>query len=212
MDRDIASQLARLSELRKSGDISDAEYERAKELILQEKVQSEEEGIQKADGATIKTEKPKRKGRKRYIVLLAIVGFVIYVANQPNLEEQCGDGDQSACEKIAKQQLKAEQERQVEEAEAAKKLAAQVEEQRKGFHCLSAWDGSHTTFVRVVEEQLRDPDSFEHIETRITPVKDGKHNLIMEYRAKNGFGGYTVGLAVGIVDNASCSATLLSLD
>lgn len=34
---------------------------------------------------------------------------------------------------------------------------------------------------------MRDPDSFEHIETRITPVTEGgTHQLVMKYRAKMG--------------------------
>ena len=60
---------------------------------------------------------------------------------------------------------------------------------------------------------MRDPDSFEHIETRITPVSDkGTHQLVMKYRAKNGFGGITVGSAIATIDNASCKATITSIE
>lgn len=93
-----------------------------------------------------------------------------------------------------------------EEAAQATKTA---EDRRKGFHCLSAWDGSNRSLVDQVKARLRDPGSFEHAETRITPVGEGgKHAIIMEYRARNGFGGMNVNKAVGAVDPATCDAEL----
>jgi len=84
---------------------------------------------------------------------------------------------------------------------------------RKGFHCLSAWDGSHRGVENYIKDRLKDPGSFEHIETRITPVSpEGTHSLTMKYRAKNGFGGYTVGAAVAVVSNEGCRATILSAE
>ena len=91
--------------------------------------------------------------------------------------------------------------------------AAAAEEKRKGFHCLSAWDGEHWDFTRDVKNLMRDPDSFEEIETRITPVNDeGFHNILMTYRARNGFGGMNVGEALGLVRNSDCRATILSVE
>ncbi len=95
------------------------------------------------------------------------------------------------------------------EAAAIKKEA----DTKAGFHCLSSWDGSHIYVKNTVEKQMRDPDSFEHIETRITPVsKEGTHILSMKYRARNGFGGMTPGEASAIVTNADCSAVVLSVE
>lgn len=82
--------------------------------------------------------------------------------------------------------------------------AVAAEDKRKGFHCLSTFDGSSRPFRRAVEAQLRDPDSFDHIDTRITPVKEGRHTVIMNYRARNGFGGMNVEQAIGQVDHESC--------
>ena len=110
---------------------------------------------------------------------------------------------------------KAEEAREkVEAAQAAKAAAAEeAEEKRKGFHCLSSWDGSHRQVVEAVKQRLRDPDSFEHVETMILPVNaSGKHGLIMKYRARNGFGGLNVGQAAAIVDNKTCNATLQAID
>lgn len=100
------------------------------------------------------------------------------------------------------------------EAEAKAKAEAEKQEKRlKGFHCLSAWDGSHTDFKRRVKNAMRNPSSFEHMETRIAPVsEDGQHILIMTYRAENGFGGMNVGRATGLVDNATCAATVISVE
>ena len=69
-----------------------------------------------------------------------------------------------------------------------------AENERLGLHCLSIIDGSHARLVASFKSGLRDPSSFEHVETRITPVRDdGFHHLSMAYRAKNGFGGLTLG-------------------
>lgn len=93
-------------------------------------------------------------------------------------------------------------------------VEAAAENRRKGFHCLSGWDGSNSSMVRQVKATLRDPDSFEHIDTLITPVhvETGKHGISMTFRAKNGFGGYNVGRAVGEVDPRSCNAANVVVD
>jgi len=89
------------------------------------------------------------------------------------------------------------------------KVAAEAEDRRKGFHCLSAWDGSNRDLVRAVKDRLREPGSFEHVETRIAPVDaKGQHTVVMTYRGRNGFGGMNVENAVGTITNAGC--TLLS--
>lgn len=57
---------------------------------------------------------------------------------------------------------------------------------------------------------LRDPGSFKHIETRVTPVDaNGQHQIMMKYRARNGFGGTNVEQTVGTYSNATCNAVLL---
>ena len=86
-----------------------------------------------------------------------------------------------------------------------------AEKRKAGFHCLSSWDGSHRDLVRALKLTLRDPDSFEHIETKITPVNSkGEHGLIMNYRARNGFGGMNVGSLLASVKNSDCSFTIIA--
>jgi len=79
-----------------------------------------------------------------------------------------------------------------------------AENKKYGFHCMSQWDGSHPGLVHIVKKNLRDPDSFQHIETRSSPVENGKNKIRMEYRARNGFGGMNVSYAYGVINNENC--------
>jgi hypothetical protein len=91
------------------------------------------------------------------------------------------------------------------QAEAQADVIQKAEDKRKGFHCLSGWNGAYRPLESYVKERLRDPDSYDHIETRITPVNEkGEHVLVMKYRAKNGFGGMNVERYVITVKNESC--------
>ena len=51
-------------------------------------------------------------------------------------------------------------------------------------------------------------------ETRISPVNTatGKHTILMDYGARNSFGGMVRGTARGTVDNETCEATLLNVE
>lgn len=108
---------------------------------------------------------------------------------------------------------KRDQERRIEQAmdeareraEEAGKQAAAEEESRSGLHCLSPWNGSYRALVTAVEPTMRNPDSFEHIETRITRLdSDGNHNALMTFRAENGFGGMNVETAFALVRGGDC--------
>lgn len=95
------------------------------------------------------------------------------------------------------------------EEEEAAQAAAKAEEKKKGFHCLSGWDGSHPQLVETVKSNLRDPDSFEHVETKVTPTApNGNHILFMKYRARNGFGGMNVNQAGATMKNDDCTIIL----
>jgi len=94
-------------------------------------------------------------------------------------------------------------------AERAAAASAEAEDRRKGFHCLSGWDGSNRSFVTQVERAMRNPDSFEHVETRISPVNEGEHGVWMTFRAENGFGGLNVERMYARIDHESCAARVL---
>lgn len=51
----------------------------------------------------------------------------------------------------------------------------------------SGWDGSHIELVKLVKNNLNDPKSFEHSETKFLEYEGGIM-VFMDYRAKNGFG------------------------
>jgi len=87
----------------------------------------------------------------------------------------------------------------------AKKLAEKAENERKGFHCLSGLSGAHRQVLSTVKSLLNDPKSFEHVETRVTAVTNGRHGFTMKYRAKNGFGGTIVGEAGGSYGHDDCN-------
>ena len=100
-----------------------------------------------------------------------------------------------------------------EDAETKTQDAKDADEMRKGFHCLSPWDGNHDGLEALVRHQLNDPGSMETLETRITPVDNfGDHFIITEFTAKNAFGGVVRHVADGIVDNETCEATLSAIN
>lgn len=55
----------------------------------------------------------------------------------------------------------------------------------------SQYDGSYTKFKNYIKENLKDPSSFEHVETVFTNNNDGTATVIMKYRGRNSFGAIT---------------------
>jgi len=174
------------------------------------------------------------RGRRKNGLIIIPIAFVVWsvgmgtTGNILENREALNAGFQSAqdmkaAEEIAQEEAirlkakKLEEEAAKAEAERLEKKriakAEAAEEKRKGFHCLSPWDGSHRDFKQTVKDSMREPDSFEHIETRITPVNaEGYHRVLMKYRARNGFGGINVGEALGLVLGSNCAVTLLYLE
>ena len=63
----------------------------------------------------------------------------------------------------------------------------------------SIWNGAHRNLEKTVKAGLKDPDSYQHIETHWFDKGDYL-TVVMQYRAKNSFGGYVVETAT-----ANCS-------
>lgn len=106
--------------------------------------------------------------------------------------------------------LAAAEKAKAEQIAAAEKVK-EAEKRRLGFHCLSIFSGASNEFSATVMQNLRNPKSFEHIETRVGPVdKNGAHTIAMKYRAENGFGGMTIGYVSGKLKNDDCS--VISID
>src|SRR3546814_17567007 len=56
-----------------------------------------------------------------------------------------------------------------------------------------------------VKQSLREPDSFEHIRSSATAVdENGVQRILIEFRARNGFGGMNIGKAVANVQFQGC--------
>ena len=98
-------------------------------------------------------------------------------------------------------------------ARTATRTAEEAAERRNGFHCLSAWDGGHAGMEQLIKAQLTDPNSLTVHETRIATVvvdSDGRqcHVLLVDFGARNAFGGMVRHEARGWVDHETCAATL----
>jgi hypothetical protein len=151
----------------------------------------------------------KRKDRQ-FLLLLGGIATVVGVLGMAGaLDEQPGNANGPANSTAPAKSVAAAD--PPAKAEPSAREKEEAENRRQGFHCLSAWDGSHRELARAVKDMLRDPDSFAHAETRIAPANSaGTHRLIMTYRARNGFGGMNVARAIADVDTNTCEATLIS--
>lgn len=100
---------------------------------------------------------------------------------------------------------------EAERRDRAAAAAAEADRHRRGFHCLDKSSGAHPGLVEAVVADLRDPASFEHDETRITPVDGaGFHMLFMRYRARNGFGGMNLGTVAARVRSDDCRFAIVA--
>ena len=85
----------------------------------------------------------------------------------------------------------------------AKELKVEQEQQKKRNQIVqkqfSPWDGSHPKLSNIIEKGCRNPDSYEHIETRFRD--EGNYIFVVtNYRAENGFGGMSLGKVTAKVD------------
>lgn len=84
--------------------------------------------------------------------------------------------------------------------EEAQRNLADIKKKQEDWqkHCISSWDGSCPKLVRVLKDNLKDPESFEHMETYVK-YGDDYVTVVMKYRAKNSFGGYNIEAVTGQV-------------
>lgn len=133
-------------------------------------------------------------------------------AREARAEQRAAEREAIAAERAAEREARAAERAAEEAAREAEEAVEEAENRRAGFHCLSFWDGSHPRVVTQVQASLNDPDSFEHDETRVTPVSDdGIHEFIMEFRARNGFGGTVRGMAIGTYRQSDCQPLSLQI-
>lgn len=70
------------------------------------------------------------------------------------------------------------------------------------LECLDKWNRH---LKQHTKEIIRDPGSFKPINTTIISLKDGYHTIIMNYRAKNGYGGMSSGSTGAHIKLSNCS-------
>ena len=87
-----------------------------------------------------------------------------------------------------------------------------TEDERKGFHCLSPWDGNHSGMEALIREKMNDPDSMKTRTTSIAPVQGGIHAIKVDFTGKNALGGTVRHTANGFIDHDTCEATLWSIE
>ena len=88
-----------------------------------------------------------------------------------------------------------------------------AEERRKGLHCLNAVGGANRDVLNTMKQELNDPDSFKHVETRITAVNaNGEHHLTMKFRAKNSLGATVLTEAKAVVQHDTCEAEIYAIE
>jgi len=141
--------------------------------------------------------------------LILIVGFFLVITAIGAISNAIDP--EGAAQRRAEREDAAQVEKEQEANEEQAKIDSEVAEKEQGLHCLSSWDGSNRSTKSQVKAMMRNPDSFEHIETKIAPANEDKHALFMQYRAQNGFGGMNAATAMASVDNVTCDATILSI-
>lgn len=95
-----------------------------------------------------------------------------------------------------------------EATEYRSERAKTQEERRRGHHCLSAWDGNHEGFERLIRAELNDPGSMSTTRTVVGTLKDGRHEIRLFFTAKNALGSRVQAIGVGSFRNSDCKATL----
>lgn len=94
------------------------------------------------------------------------------------------------------------------EKDAEKLVAKQQEEydkRAKEFedNCFSSWDGSHVKLKQLIRENLNDPDSFEHVETKYRLQKDYAV-VTMKFRGSNAFGAIVLNQVTAKISLKDC--------
>ena len=140
-------------------------------------------------------------GKQTSIIGSVVLGLslIVYFTDFNKAEKQRINAEYKVKEEQKKIKEDKKKETQLQLKEIEKVQAEQ--NKNKGFHCLSAWDGSYRPLVETIKKYLKDPDSFKHRETTISPNNGGIHVALMTYGAKNSYGGYVVEKAAARLDS-----------
>jgi len=108
---------------------------------------------------------------------------------------------------------KREMEQAIAEAERKEKAEAEFNKNRRENieKLFSAYDGSHRGLEKFIKDNMNDPDSYDHIETRY--LDKGDHILVItKFRGANAFGGKVINSISANVDLEGNVIEILSQD
>lgn len=124
-----------------------------------------------------------------------LVGFVFFGSMAGELQsafERTPEGAKVAQERAAEEAAYREAAQRSQEAQSALAAVddqiAQLERiQKQQENCLS-WGGQLSDLSARVQESLHNPESFEHVSTEFIVPEEDRFNVLLTFRAENGFG------------------------
>lgn len=136
---------------------------------------------------------PKKLDKWKIIGAVAVSLFLIGIFTQTPNDAAKNEPAAATTAEADTVGLNPEQKKMMEE------IAAEKARQEKIQSLFSAWDGSLTTLKTLVKNNLHNPKSFEHVETRY--ADKGDHLIVvMQYRGENAFGAIRLASVTAKVD------------
>ena len=86
-----------------------------------------------------------------------------------------------------------------EEKKSNEENTEKIETKRTAESQFSAWDGSHSGLERLIKNNMNDPDSYEHVETRFVDHSTYIY-VVTKFRGNNAFGGKVINTVEAKVD------------
>lgn len=148
-------------------------------------------------------------------IIPVLILFGVYHSQMAPVWEATPEGAKEARERQAEAEQAFNAEAQRKEAEQRLTDAkAAIEEasttQQKLERCFSSWGHRLSALENPVKDSLHNPKAFEHVETDlIVPDADGR-NVVMRFRAENGFGAIRTGSVRAKLYAEDCSVDDIS--
>jgi len=168
-------------------------------------------------------------------ILTCFILFIVAVANTPSNTASNTDAKVSSTTDSTQQETKSE-DRTEKKEETAKvpetsdqpETTLSAEELEKKAHDewvdgqFSLWDGSHTELVKLVKDNMNDPKSFEHAETKYLVISSqeqidtlgkgeiGDLYVYMKFRGNNAFGGKVINEVEALASYKENTITILT--
>lgn len=145
--------------------------------------------------------------RKWFGKIISCFALLFSISLLAELAQAIADPTAYQAKIAAREQSRADAQAAITAKETAEKekLAQKTINDLKYAQKCIRYDGAARQLVYAVQDALRNPKSFEHIDTRISPMEKGVNDVVMQYRAENGFGGMTIGTIIAQIDNETCA-------